>query len=201
MIGGTSQSLLGAKIICWWTWQNPLRCCVIRCQGRSNMEQIGAVFLGWWEKCLFQCYLQFIHGTKSTWDWYLKLMRHSWGTIGCLGLILWVCLKMGSESRKIMTKPWMLGRRWSAPVPTTGMVNLKILGPSNNYGNKRFRSHPRNLNPYEENRIMERNGDRRRLSKLDFLSTNLLDVSMYLCRYVASSYVDVAMSLCSYGTM
>ena len=48
---------------------------------------------------------------------------------------------------------------------------------------------------------MERNGDRRRLSKLDFLSTILLDVSMYLCRYVASNYVDVAMSLCSYGAM
>ena len=52
----------------------------------------------------------------------------------------------------------------------------KILGPSKNDG-KTGSDHIREiLNPYEENLIMERNGDRRRLSKLD------LHFFPYFCR-------------------
>ena len=64
------------------------------------------------------------------------------------------------------------------PPDYTGKINQfwKILGPSKNDG-KTGSDHIREiLNPYEENLIMERNGDRRRLSKLD------LHFFPYFCR-------------------
>ena len=78
---------------------------------------------------------------------------------------------------KILIIMEKIGLICSNPLITQEKTNLENPGPLQELRKTKGSDHIREiLNPYEENLIMERNGDRRRLSKLD------LHFFPYFCR-------------------